>query len=93
LDSATPEDRRQVLEALDTRITVTETGGLDISIGVPGRVDCVHQTQSGETRHSLDINVTDVQFLGQRDGGGGEAVEAAEAAGHHVPDEDPDLPF
>ena len=45
LDSATPEDRRRVLEALDTRITVTETGGLDISIGVPGRADCVHQTQ------------------------------------------------
>ena len=33
LDSATPEDRRRVLEALDTRITVSETGGLDISIG------------------------------------------------------------
>ena len=45
LDSATSEDRRRVLEALDTRITVTETGGLDISVGVPGRVDCVHQTQ------------------------------------------------
>ncbi len=50
LDSATLEDRRRVLEALDTRITVTETGGLDISVGVPGRVDCVHQTQAGETR-------------------------------------------
>ncbi len=45
LDSATPEDRRRVLEALDTRITLTETKGLDISIGVPGRADCVHQTQ------------------------------------------------
>ncbi len=45
LDSATPEDRRRVLEVLDTRITLTETGGLDISIGVPGRADCVHQTQ------------------------------------------------
>ncbi len=45
LDSATPEDRRSVLEALDTRITLTETKGLDISIGVPGRADCVHQTQ------------------------------------------------
>jgi len=64
LDSATPEDRRRVLEALDTRITVTETGGLDISIGVPGRVDCVHQTQRGETRHSNDINVTDVSSWG-----------------------------
>ena len=38
-----------------------------------------------------DINVQDVQFLGQRSGG--EAVGAAEAAGHHVPDEDIDLPF
>lgn len=45
LDSATPEDRRRVLEVLDTRITVTETGGLDISIGVPFRADYVHQTQ------------------------------------------------
>ena len=52
-----------------------------------------YQTQSGETRHSNDINVTDVQFLGQRSGGG-EAVGAAEAAGHHVPDYDQeDLPF
>ncbi len=25
-----------------------------------------YQTQSGETRHSNDINITDVQFLGQR---------------------------
>ena len=45
LDSATPEDRRRVLEVLDTRITLTETGGLDISIGIPGRADYVHQTQ------------------------------------------------
>ncbi len=30
--------------------------------------------------------------LGQR-GDGGEAVGAAEAAGHHVPDDDVDLPF
>ena len=28
-----------------------------------------YQTQSGETRHSLDINVQDVQFLGQRSDG------------------------
>ena len=45
LDSATPEDRRRVLEALDTRITLSETKGLDISIGVPGRADYIHQTQ------------------------------------------------
>ena len=36
---------------------------------------------------------TVVQFLGQHDSGGGEAVGAAEAAGHHVPGEDIDLPF
>ena len=29
-----------------------------------------YQTQSGETRQSLDINVNDIQFLGQRDSGG-----------------------
>ena len=45
LDWATQEDRRQVLEVLDTRITVMETGGLDISIGVPFRADYVHHTQ------------------------------------------------
>ena len=62
---------------------------------VEGRLSSrTYQTQSGETRHSLDINVQDVQFLGQRDSGGSEAVGAAEAAGHHVPDEDvDDLPF
>ena len=26
-----------------------------------------YRTQSGETRHSNDINVTDIQFLGRRD--------------------------
>ena len=62
---------------------------------VEGRLSSrTYQTQGGDTRHSLDINVTDVQFLGQRDSGGGEAVGAAEAAGHHVPDYDQDdLPF
>jgi len=62
---------------------------------VEGRLSSrTYQTQGGETRHSLDINVTDVQFLGQRgDSGASEAVGAAEAAGHHVPGEDQDLPF
>ena len=62
---------------------------------VEGRLSSrTYQTQSGETRHSNDINVTDVQFLGARgDSSGGEDVGAAEAAGHHVPDEDVDLPF
>ena len=53
LDSATPEDRRRVLEVLDTRITLTETGGLDISIGVPDRADCVHQSQGRCTQSAL----------------------------------------
>ena len=61
---------------------------------VEGRLSSrTYQTQSGETLHSLDINVTDVQFLGQRDSSGGEAVGAAEAAGHHVPGDDQDLPL
>ena len=34
-----------------------------------------YQTQAGETRFSNDINVTEVQFLGQR-GGQGQASEA-----------------
>ncbi len=43
---------------------------------------------------AASFNVTDAQFLGQRgDSGGGDAVRAAEAAGHHVPDDDVDLPF
>ncbi len=60
---------------------------------VEGRLSSrTYQTESGETRHSLDINVQDIQFLGQR--GGGEAVGAAEAAGHHVSGGDlDDLPF
>ena len=37
--------------------------------------------------------VQDIQFLGQRGDSGGEAVGAAEAAGHHVPDDDIDLSF
>jgi len=37
--------------------------------------------------------VNEVQFLGQRDDGGGEAVGAAEAAGPYVPDDEIDLPF
>ena len=82
------------MEALDTRITITETGGLDISIGVPGRVDCVHQTQIGETRHSNDINVNEIQFLGQRGDGNGqgpapEPTEEYQGAGADLDD----LPF
>ena len=53
LESAQPEGRRRVLEALYTRITVTETGGLDISIGVPVGVDCVHHTQGQCTQSAL----------------------------------------
>jgi single-stranded DNA-binding protein len=53
-----------------------------------------YQIQPGETRPSNDINVMDVQFLGQRDSGGGEVVGVAEADGHHVPGDDLDgLPF
>ena len=34
---------------------------------VEGRLKSrTYQTQAGETRHSNDINVTDIQFLGQR---------------------------
>ena len=46
LDCATPEDRRDVLDALETRVTVGPSGVLDISIGIPQQVDyCVHQPQ------------------------------------------------
>ena len=46
LDSATPEDRRTVLEALETRVTVGVGGVLEVSIGIPQLVAvCVHRTQ------------------------------------------------
>jgi len=46
LDSATQEDRRTVLEALETRVTVGVGGLLEVSIGIPQGVgDCVHRTQ------------------------------------------------
>ena len=46
LDSATPEDRRTVLEILETRVTVGVGGILEVSIGIPQQVaDCVQRTQ------------------------------------------------
>ena len=65
-------------------------------IYVEGRLKSrTYQTQGGGTRHSNDVTITEVQFLGQRGEGGGDTAEgAAEAAGHHVPDDDlDDLPF
>ena len=45
LDSATPEDRRTVLETLETRVTVGVDGLLEVSIGIPQQVaDCVQRT-------------------------------------------------
>ncbi len=45
-----------------------------------------YQTQSGETRHSNDINVTEVQFIGQRGDSGGQAPAPEEY-------QEADLPF
>jgi len=47
LDPATHGgDRRTVLEALETRVTVGVGGGLEVSIGIPqGAADCVQRTQ------------------------------------------------
>ena len=51
LDSATPEDRRTVLETLETRVTVGVDGLLEVSIGIPQQVaDCVHRTQGQWTQ-------------------------------------------
>jgi len=45
LDSATPEDRRTVLETLETRVTVGVGGVQEVSIGTPQQVaDCVQRT-------------------------------------------------
>ena len=51
-----------------------------------------YQTQTGETRFSNDITITEVQYLGGQRDGTGDPVGAAAAAGHQV-DEDVDLPF
>ncbi len=58
-------------------------------IYVEGRLSSrTYQTQSGETRHSNDINVTDVQFLGQRGDSGGQQPAQEEQRESEV-----DLPF
>ncbi len=48
-----------------------------------------YQTQSGETRHSNDINVTEVQFLGQRSDRREDVVVAPE----EYQEAEVDLPF
>ena len=56
---------------------------------VEGRLSSrTYETQSGETRHSNDINVQDVQFLRQRGDGNGQEQQTA-------PEEyqEADLPF
>ena len=51
LDSATPEDRRTVLETLETRVTVGVGGVQEVSIGIPQQVaDCVQRTQGQWTQ-------------------------------------------
>ena len=47
-----------------------------------------YQTQSGETRFSNNINVTEIQFLGQR----GERSDQARAPEEHE-EAEVDLPF
>ena len=48
-----------------------------------------YQPQAGETRHSNDINVTDIQFLGQRSDSGGQdqafVAEEYQEAGADLP--------
>ena len=61
---------------------------------VEGRLSSrTYQTQSGETRHSNDINVNEVQFLGQRDNSNSQeqapAPEEYQAPGADLDD----LPF
>ena len=51
-----------------------------------------YQTQSGETRHSNDINVTEVQFLGQRGESNGQGP-APEPEEYQEAGADLDLPF
>ncbi len=51
-----------------------------------------YQTQSGETRHSLDINVQDIQFLGQR-GERSDQETAPAPEEYQEAEADGDLPF
>jgi single-strand DNA-binding protein len=64
---------------------------------VEGRLSTrTYQTQGGETRHSLDVRVSDIQFLGSRGAGVSTAPSDAQAgAPAPVGDEDEtiDLPF
>ncbi len=48
-----------------------------------------YQTQSGETRHSNDINITEVQFLGQRS----DRIEDVVVAPEEYQEAEADLPF
>ena len=57
---------------------------------VEGRLSSrTYQTQSGETRHSNDINITDVQFLGQRS----DRLEDVVVAPEGYQEAEVDLPF
>ena len=83
-----------LVEISCSRITLMESKGLEISIGIPAKADYVHQTQSGETRHSNDINVNEVQFLGQRGDSNGQGPDSApEPEEFQGAGEDLELPF
>jgi single-strand DNA-binding protein len=65
---------------------------------VEGRLSSrTYQTQSGETRQSLDVRVSDVQFLGKRDGYRDPdrvgRVEDSRAIGEEPAPDDIELPF
>ena len=58
---------------------------------VEGRLKSrTYQTQSGETRFSNHINVTEVQFLGQRGDSGGQEAASVPEEYHEA---EVDLPF
>ena len=55
-----------------------------------------YEGRDGQSRSSLEVSVSDIQFLGKRASGegDGDAVAAGAAAGHYVPGDDvDDLPF
>ncbi len=57
---------------------------------VEGRLSSrTYPTQSGETRHSNDINITEVQFLGQRT----DRLEDVVVASEEYQEAEADLPF
>ena len=78
------------LKFLTERSPLTHVERISKQVYVEGRLSShTYQTQSRETRHSNDINITDVQFLGQRS----DRLEDVVVAPEEYQEAEADLPF